>query len=154
MGRGAWKRGQYQQSATNWQTGYAGAQAALTQGVANPSRDPTAAAIANVNGLIAGFNAATTGGANSQWAQALRRAGQAGWAAGMTAFASSGLSQKASKGMPHFAAFAAQYGPAVTAYAAQLPARGAVGSNAQRSVDMQNWEHSQRGKYKKLWRGG
>lgn len=153
MGRGAWRRGQIQQSAAKWQSGYQGAQAAIQAGVQNPKQDPTAAAIANVNGLISGFNAATAGGAQSTWAQNLRKAGQAGWAAGMNQFATSGLASKASKGMPHYQAFAAQYGPAVVAAASQLPARGDFAANQQRAANMAQWEHQQRGKYRKLWRG-
>jgi hypothetical protein len=153
MGRGAWRRGQYSQSADRWAAGYQGSGTAIAAGVAAPKQDPTAAAIAAVNQLIAGFNAATTGGAQSQWANALRKAGQAGWAAGMTMFAQSGLAAKASKGKPHFATFAQQYGAAVVQAANSLPARGDFAANQARSSQMQAWEHGQRGKYRKLWRG-
>lgn len=152
MSRGAWKRGQFQQSATAWQSGYSGAGAAMQAGVANPSQDPTAAAINNVSALVAGFNAATAGGAQSVWAQNLRKAGQAGWQNGMNNFAKTGLANKAAIGMPHYAAFAQQFGPAVVAAAAALPARGDFATNQQRSAQMQQWEHNQRGKYRKLWR--
>ena len=154
MGRGAWKRGQYAQSATKWQSGYQAAGPAITAGVQNPKQDPTAAAIAQVTNLVANFNAATAGGAQSQWAQALRRSGQAGWASGMSAFAASGLAAKAQKGQAHYATFAQQYGPAVLQAANSLPARGDFAQNQQRASQMAQWEHNQRGKYRKLWRGG
>lgn len=153
MGRGAWKRGQVAASAAKWAAGYQAAGPALTAGVANPSADPTAAAIANVASLVANFNAATAGGAQSVWAQNLRRAGQAGWAAGMNAYASQGLAMKASKGQAHYQAFAAQYAPAVVAAAAGLPARGDFAQNMARAQAMANWEHNNRGKFRKLWRG-
>lgn len=154
MGRGAWKRGQFAQSASKWQSGYQGSQAAITAGVQNPKQSPTNAAIAQVNTLVANLNAAFQGGAQSQWANALRRSGDAGWAAGMTQFAGSGLAAKAAKGAPHYATFASQYGPAVLQAASQLPARGDFAQNQQRASAMAQWEHNQRGKYRKLWRGG
>jgi hypothetical protein len=154
VGKGAWKRGDFAGSATRWSSGYTNAGANLAKGVQNPKRDPTQAAIANVNGLITGFNAATAGGAQSQWAQALTRAGLAGWQTGMTQFAQTGLAAKAQKGMPHYQSFASGYGPAVVQQAASLPARADFATNMQRSQAMAQWEHNQRGKYRKLWRGG
>lgn len=154
MGRGAWRRGQFQASADKWASGYTGAQAALTAGVQNPKADPTAAAIANVGTMVNNFNAALAGGASSQWAQNLRKAGQAGWATGMQQFASTGLAAKASKGKPHYAAFATQYGGAVVAAANSLPPRGDFSANMARQQQMAAWEHQNRGKYRKLWRGG
>lgn len=154
MGRGTWKRGNFAGSGQNWQKGYAGAQQNLANGVQTPKRSPTQAAISQINQLIAGFNAATQGGAQSQWAQGLQRAGDQGWAAGMTQFASTGLAQKAAKGAPHYAAFAQQYGPALMAASQQLPARGDFAQNQQRSAAMNQWAHAQRGKYRKVWRGG
>lgn len=154
MGRGAWRRGQFQQSAQKWQQGYQGAQAAIQSGVQAPKADPTAAAIANVNGLISGFNAATAGGAQSMWANNLRKSGQAGWAAGMNQYATSGLATKAAKGAPHYLAFAQGYGAQVVAQANSLPPRGDFAANMQRQQQMSAWEHQQRGKFRKLWRGG
>jgi hypothetical protein len=154
MGKGAWKRGDFAGSAQRWQTGYQNAGQNLTKGVQNPKRDPTQAAIANVNSLISGFNAATAGGAQSQWAQALAKAGLGGWQAGMTQFAQTGLAAKAQKGAPHFQSFAQGYGPAVVQQAASLPPRADFATNQQRSAVMQQWEHNQRGKYRKMWRGG
>lgn len=154
MGRGAWKRGQFAQSGAKWQQGYQAAGPAIQAGVQNPKQSPTNAAIANVNTLIQNLNQAFAGGANSQWAQALRRSGDAGWAAGMQQFAQAGLAAKAQKGQAHYAAFAQQYGPAVLQAAAALPARGDFAQNMQRAQNMAQWEHTQRGKYRKLWRGG
>lgn len=154
MGRGAWRRGQFAQSGQKWQSGYQNAGAAIQAGVQNPKQSPTNAAIAQVNTLITNLNAAFQGGSNSMWAQNLRRAGDQGWQAGMTAFAQAGLATKATKGGAHYAAFAQQYGPAVVQQANQLPARGDFAANMQRSQAMAQWEHSQRGKFRKLWRGG
>lgn len=153
MGRGAWRRGQFTQSGTNWQTGYSQAGAALTAGVANPRRSPTDAAIQNVNNLVAGFNAATSGGASSMWATNLRKAGDAGWAAGMKEFASTGLATKAAKGGSHYSAYASTAGPQVMSAVQSLPARGPAGSNSARSTQIQDFLHSNRGKFRKLWRG-
>lgn len=154
MGRGAWRKGQFAQTAQKWQTGYQGAQAALTAGVKAPKASPTQAAIAQVNTLVTNLNAAFAGGANSMWAQALQRSGDAGWSAGMTQYAQSGLAAKAAKGAPHYSAFAQQYGPAVVQQANSLPPRGDFAANQARQAAMAAWEHQQRGKFRKLWRGG
>lgn len=153
MGRGRWKRGDFAGSGNAWQTGYAGAGANLTAGVANPRRSPTQAALSAANTMVQNWNAATAGGAQSQWGQGLQRSGDAGWAAGMKAFAATGLAAKASKGAPHYTAFAQQYGPAVVQQAASLTPRGDFATNQQRSAAMQAWEHNQRGKFRHLWRG-
>ncbi len=154
MGRGAWRRGQFTQSGQKWQAGYQNAGSAIQAGVQNPKQSPTNAAIAQVNTLVTNLTAAFQGGAQSMWAQNLRRAGDQGWAAGMNAFAQAGLSAKAQKGAAHYAAFAQQYGPAVIQQANSLPARGDFAANMQRAQAMAQWEHTQRGKYRKLWRGG
>lgn len=152
MGRGAWKKGNFAGSASNWQKGYAGSQQNLTNGVNTPSKDPTQAAIAAQDAMLAGVNAAVTSG---RWAQGLQKAGQAGWQAGMKAYAASGqLAQKAQSGAPHYAAFAQQYGSAIMGQVQSLPPRGPTGSNQQRSDAINNWAHTQRGKYRKAWRGG
>lgn len=153
MSKGAWKRGDFQGSATRWQSGYSGAGAALAKGVQAPAKDPTAAAIGAVDQLVAGFNAATAGGSNSIWANALRKAGLGSWQSGMAQYAQTGLGQKATKGAPHYLQFASQFGPATMQAVQSLPSRQAVGSNSQRVIDLNNWQHAQRGKYRKLWRG-
>lgn len=153
MGRGRWKRGDFAGSASAWQTGYSAAGAALQAGVNAPKRSPTQAAIANANTMVTNWNAATAGGAQSTWAQGLQRSGDAGWAAGMKQFAATGLAAKAAKGAPHVAAFAQQYGPAAVQQAASLTPRADFATNQQRSLAMQNWAHSNRGKYRHLWRG-
>lgn len=153
MGRGRWKRGDYQGSANAWQSGYSAAGANLTAGIANPKRSPTQAAIAAAGTMVQNWNAATAGGAQSTWAQGLQRSGDAGWQAGMKQFAQTGLAAKAAKGAPHYAAFAQQYGPAVVQQAQQLPARADFATNMQRSQQMAAWEHSNRGRYRHLWRG-
>lgn len=53
-----------------------GAQTAYVDGIRNTSVDPTALAIANQAGALAGYTAAINSG---QWAAALRKAGKAGW---------------------------------------------------------------------------
>jgi len=153
MSRGTWRRGQFQQSGQNWGNKYAQAGPNLIAGVANPKRSPVEAAIANVNNLIAGFNAATSGGAQSMWAQNLRKAGDASWANGMKDYANTGLAAKSQKGAAHYTAYATNAGPQVMQAASQLPPRGPAGTNGQRSTAMQEWLHAQRGKFRKLWRG-
>jgi hypothetical protein len=151
MGRGAWKRGQIAQSAQAWGTGYTNAGPALTAGVQNTPVDPTALAIAAQDRLVSGFNQAVTSG---QWANNLRRAGKAGWQKGMTNFANMGLAAKATTGMPHYQAFAQQYGPAIMGQVQQLPPRGSFAQNQQRSQQLNTWANQQRGKFKGAWRGG
>lgn len=151
MGRGAWKKGNFQGSATSWSTGYSNSGANLTAGVNNPARDPTQAAIAAQSALVAGFNQSVTSGA---WAQGLQRSGLAGWQSGMKSYAAQGLAQKAQKGQSHYAAFASTYGPAIMSQVSSLPARGPTGTNQQRSAALNDWAHTQRGKYRNQWRGG
>lgn len=153
MSKGAWKRGQVQQTAQKWQQGYGAAGPAITAGVANPKQSPTAAAIAQVNTLIQNLNAAFAGGAQSQWAQALRRAGDGAWSSGMQAYAAGGLAVKATKGAAHYAAFAQTYAPAVLQQVNSLPPRGDFAANMARAQAMASWEHGNRGKFRKLWRG-
>lgn len=151
MGKGAWKKGNFQGSAQNWAQGYSNAGANLAAGVNNPTRDPTQAAIAAKDSMLAGINQAVQSGA---WASGLQRAGLAGWQQGMKAYAQTGLATKAQKGQPRYAAFAQSYGPAITAQASSLPPRGPAGTNQARSAQINDWAHSQRGKYRHAWRGG
>jgi hypothetical protein len=154
MGRGAWKKGNFADTAQRWGTGYQNSGANLTKGIQNPKQSPTAGAIANVAAMAAGINNALSGGDQSIWANALRRSGDGAWKAGMALYAQSGLAAKATKGVPHYLAFAQQYGPAVVSYAAQLPPRGDFGANQNRAIMMMQFEHASRGKFRKLWRQG
>ena len=151
MGRGNWKRGNFTGAAQAWATNYAAAGPNLTKGVATPKRDPTAAAISQQSALLAGFNAAVTSG---QWASGLQRAGLAGWQTGMTNYAKQGLQMGATKGQPRVLAFSQAYGPAIMQQVQALPARGPAGTNQSRSATINDWAHSQRGKYRHAWRGG
>lgn len=150
MAKGSWKKGNFQQSAQNWQNGYANAGANLAAGVNNPTRDPSQAAIAAQAAMLAGINQAVTSG---QWAAGLQRSGLAGWQQGMKTYAQTGLAAKAAKGNPHYAAFAQAYGPAVMGQVGSLPPRGPAGTNQQRSAALNDWSHSNRGKYRHAWRG-
>lgn len=150
MGRGNWKRGNFQGSAQNWSTGYTNAGPNLKAGVAAPSRDPTQAAAAAQDALLAGFNAAVTSG---QWRNGLQRAGLAGWQNGMNNYAAQGLAMGAKKGQSRYQAFAQAYGPTIMSQVSSLPARGPAGTNQQRSAAINDWAHSQRGKYRHAWRG-
>lgn len=151
MGRGRWKRGDFGGTGAAWQQGYANAGQNLKNGVAQPKRDPTQAAIAAKDSLVQGFNQAVTSG---QWANGLQRAGLAGWQQGMNTYAANGLAQKAQKGAPHVSTFAQTYGPALMQQVANLPARGPAGQNQSRSATLNDWAHQQRGKYRHAWRQG
>lgn len=150
MSKGSWKRGDFAGSAQRWSQGYTGAGPAITKGIAAPKRSPTASAVAAQDQLVSNFNQAVSSG---RWAANLRRAGDQGWASGMTLFANSGLGTKATKGQPHFLAFAQQYGPAVLSQVQSLPQRGTFDQNQQRSAQLNQWAHQQKGKYKGAWRG-
>lgn len=151
MGKGSWKRGDFQGGAQKWQQNYGSAGANLKKGAAAPRRDPTQAAIGQQAALLQGFNEAVSSG---RWAAGLQKAGQAGWQSGMNRFADTGMAAAASKGAPRVAAFAQSYGPAAMSQVASLPQRGAKGTNQQRSAQMNDWQHSQRGRYRNAWRGG
>lgn len=151
MARRKLSRESIQQAAQAWAAGYTASGAAIAAGVANPRVDPTQAAIAQQATLLQNFNAAVSSG---QWAAGLRKSGLAGWQAGMTQKTIPSLGTRATAGQPHYLAFLQQWGPAVEAQVAALPARGDYNANKQRANAMMDWEHSQRGKYRKLWRGG
>jgi hypothetical protein len=147
---GSWAKGQYAASAQKWATNYAASGANLKSGVAAPRRDPTAAAVAQQQAMVSGFNAAVSSG---MWAQNLQRAGLAGWQSGMTQFANTGMQAAATKGQSRVAAYAQSYGPQVMQQVQSLPAKGPAGTNQQRSAQLNAWAHSQRGKNRAAWRG-
>lgn len=151
MARGAWKRGDFATAARNWATGYTASGPALIAGVKAPKRSPTQAAVGAKDRMVSGFNASVSDGT---WERNITRSGDQGWMAGMTLFANSGLGTKATKGTPHYQAFAQAYGPAVVQQAQALPPRGSFEQNQQRSAQLNTWQHSQKGKFKGAWRGG
>lgn len=59
-----------------WKTNAGGAQQAFVDGVQSTSVDPTALAIANEAGALAGYQQAITSG---RWRTALARVGKGGW---------------------------------------------------------------------------
>ena len=148
---GAWKKGQFGQTGQKWQQNYGAAGAALQAGVNAPARSPTQAAIAQKSAMVSGFNAAVTSGV---WEQNLTRAGDGAWAAGMKSYAQNGLAQGAAKGAPRVTAYAQAVGPQVMQQVAALPPRGAPGTNQQRSAQLNNAMHAQKGKFKGAWRSG
>jgi hypothetical protein len=150
VAKGAWKRGDFAGSAANWKAGYTNAGPALQKGIAAPRRDPTAAAIAAKDAMVAGFNRAVTDGT---WAANLQKAGQGAWQSGMAAYAQQGLASKANKGASHYGAFAQSYGSAIMGQVGSLPPRGPAGSNQARSAQINDWAHSQKGKFKRAWSG-
>lgn len=138
-------------AAQKWAAGYTASGPAIQAGVQNPRTDPTQAAIAQQQTLLQNFNAAVSSGA---WANGLRRAGLGGWQAGMMNKTIPSLGTRATAGQPHYQAFLNQWAPALEAAVAALPARGDFNANKQRASAMMDWQHQQRGKYRKLWRGG
>lgn len=138
------------QAAAAWAAGLTSSGTAISDGVNNPRASPTAQAIAQKNVMVAAWNASIT---NGTWAQNLQASGDAGWKAGMINKTIPNLATSASAGQPHYLAFAQQWFPALEAQVANLPARGDYAANKARANSMMDWEHSQRGKYRKLWRG-
>jgi len=65
-----------QQTVSNWQTKAGGAQQAFVDGVQNTTVDPTARAVANAAGALAGYSAAIQSGL---WARKLQAVGKQGW---------------------------------------------------------------------------
>jgi hypothetical protein len=150
MSRGKLSRESIAAAAQKWANGYAGSGAAMAKGVQNPTRDPTAAAIAQQNAMVQGWNASITSG---QWKASLASAGLAGWQAGMMQKTIPSLATRANVGQPHVTAFLNAWAPAITAAIQSLPPRGDYAANKARSGAMQDWEHAQRGKFRKMWRG-
>lgn len=148
---GAWSKGNFGAAGQKWQANYGAAAAALKAGVAAPKRSPTQAAIAQQAALVAGFNQAVQSGI---WAANLQRAGDPAWQSGMNHFANNGMAAAAAKGASRVAAYAQAVGPQVMSQVNSLPARGAPGTNQQRSAQLNSYMHSQKGKFKGAWRGG
>lgn len=140
-----------QQMAANWAANYGASGAAMAKGVAQPSRDPTQAAIAQQSTMVSNWNAAVSSG---QWASALAASGLAGWQAGMTQKTIPQLAQRAQVGQSHVAAFLNSWIPAVNQEVSSLPARGTYATNKQRLNTLLDWMHGQRGRYKHVWRSG
>lgn len=154
MGRGAWKRGDFAGSAKRWGSGYRGASQAIKDGVDKTDKDPTALAGEHAADAVREYARVVTSDPNGPWRRGLARAGKAGWQKGMKDFADNGLGIKAEKGEKHFLPAAQALGQATMQQVAQLPARQATGNNDARVTQMNRWQHEQRGKYRKLWRGG
>lgn len=150
MGR-KYKTESAQQAAQKWAANYAASGPAIQAGVAQPRQDPTAAAIAQQTTLVQNFNQAVTSGA---WANGLRKAGLAGWQTGMTKKTIPSLATRAQAGADHYQAFRSQWNAFLDSTLANLPARGTYEQNMQRARAMADAEHGQRGKFRKLWRGG
>lgn len=148
---GAWSKGNFSAAGQKWQQNYGASGAALKAGVAAPRRSPTQAAIAQQAALVSGFNQAVQSGI---WAANLQRAGDAGWSQGMNTYANTGLAQGAAKGASRVAAYAQAVGPQVMSQVNSLPARGAPGTNQQRSAQLNSYMHANKGKFKGAWRGG
>lgn len=151
MSRRRLKTQTVQQLTTAWANGYGGSMAAITFGVNNPSRDPTAAAIAAQTTMVQNWNTSVSSG---QWASALQKAGLAGWQAGMFKKTIPNLANNAAAGAAHYQAFMQAWAPAVTQMVAALPPRGTYQQNKARSAAMLDAMHLVKGKYRKLWRGG
>lgn len=138
-----------QQMAATWAQNYGASGQAMTRGVQNPTRDPTTAAIGQQNTMVANWNAAVTSG---RWAAGLQAAGLQGWQQGMINKTIPQLAQRAQVGAAHVQAFLAAWLPAVQSQVQQLPARADYATNKQRMNTLLDWMHSQKGKYKHVWR--
>lgn len=139
-----------QQLAQKWSAGYGGSGANLAAGVANPTQDPTAAAIAQQTTMATNWNASIN---NGTWKANLQKAGLKGWQAGMTAKTIPNLANNAAAGQAHYQTFIAQWKGAVAGMVANLPARGSYAQNKARSAAMQDALHAVKGQYRRLWRG-
>lgn len=146
-----YKSGNFQAMASKWSSGLQGSTEAIKAGIQNPKQSPTQAAVAAKDRMVSQFNASVT---DKTWENNITRSGDAGWRDGILKTGLARLATGAAKGQQHWQAFAAQYGPAIEAQKQTLPARGDFATNQQRSAALNGWAHSQKGKYRKLWRGG
>lgn len=139
-----------QQAAQKWAAGYAASGPAITAAMNDPNLpDPTQLAIAQQQVMIQQWNASVTSG---RWASALKSAGKQAYVQGMLQKTVPSVAVRANAGSPHYAAFIAAWGPAVQSQVQQLPPRGDYAANKARANAMMDWQHSQKGKFKKLWR--
>lgn len=140
-----------QQAAQKWAAGYSQAGPAIQRGVANPTRDPAQAAINAQNLLMTNWNNAVTSG---RWAEGLARSGLAGWQAGMIGKTIPSLAARAQVGQAHYAAFLQQWIPPLQAMVQGMQPRGDYQTNRQRMLQVVDYMHSQRGRFRKVWRQG
>lgn len=138
-----------QQAAQKWANGYAQSGNAIKAGVQNPSRDPTQAAIAAQQTLLANLTAAITSG---RWAQGLQQSGLQGWQQGMLNKTIPSLATRAQVGQGHYAAFLQQWIPPLQSFIQTLPPRADYATNKSRMNAVLDYMHGQRGKFRRAWR--
>jgi hypothetical protein len=140
-------------AANKWSANYQSSTAAITAGINAPGVDPIGPAIANKQQMLSRFQDAV-GPQGGLWETNLQRAGVQGWKQGIMTKGLARLSSGAQAGQPHYLAFLNAWAPAVQAQVNALPPRGTYQTNKQRATMMMDWEQAQRGKFRKLWRGG
>ena len=118
-----------QQAASNYQASAGRAQSAFVQGVQSTTKDQAALAVAAEARLLQGFTNAVTSG---QWRQGVMRGGTAYWKAQTEAKASN-YSTGIAAGGNNYAAAAQKIIAAIGNIVPNLPPRGDVNANIQRS---------------------
>ena len=133
-----------------WSAGFGAATQTVTDGVNNTQKDWAQRTLAAKNQILAGIQAAFTSG---RWDQGVQRTGTAGWKQAMIAKGVPHMATGATVGAAHYAAFRAQWDGFAAQAVAALPPRGTYEQNKQRSSQIQDAFHAQRGRFKGLWRG-
>ena len=139
-------------AAAAWAAGMAAGQKNYADGVANSQVDWAGRTVAAKSQWQAGLTAAFAAGT---WEQGISQAGTAGWKTGVRTKGVQRFAAAGATGQPHYLAW-------LQAWMQVLPAelqalnnqnpRGTLEQNIARSAAFIRWEHSQKGKFKKVWR--
>jgi len=130
-----------QQASSNWSGASVRATSDYVAGVQSTQKDQAALAVAQQATLRANFLAAVDSG---RWAQGVQRRGTAYWKS-QTEAKSGNYSSGYSAGAANYAAAAAKVMQAIAQGVANLPPRGDLNQNLQRSASLATYLHSLKG---------
>jgi hypothetical protein len=122
-----------------WAQNLGGATTQITSGVNAVQTSPMAKAAANVNGYLAGVQAAVSSG---KWVRGLNRRTLNDWQSAMIQKGVPRIATGAQTAKPKFQAFMTQWLPYEQAGLATLPARGDINANKARAAAMIDYNHA------------
>lgn len=143
-----------QQAAQAWGAGMTAGAKNYTDGVANSTVDWAA----RTSGAKQQWQGALTSVfADGRWENGVQAAGNKGWKEGVRIKGAARFAAAGATGQPHYLAWLQQWMQVLPGELNTLNGtnpRGTLEQNIARSAAFIRWEASQRGKFKKAWRGG
>lgn len=135
-----------------WNTGFQAGAATARQTITN---NQSKSWVQGLQGKDASIGAAVAAAFSSgTWFRGVQTTGDQGWRDGMMNKGLANMAAGSARGAAHYGAFRQQWDPALQQQIATLPKRADYGTNKQRQSQLSDWMHSQKGKYRHLWRGG